>query len=538
MSNPTLARGIVYATRGIAASNSPQAASAGARVLAEGGNAFDAALTVAAVEAVTQPPMCALGGEVFVVLHDARTGKVHGLNGSGAAPSGMSLEFAQRQGWKLVPNNGPFSIAVPGEVDAWVTLHEKFCTRPFKQLLEPAIGYAEEGCALSPKIAVHYAESIDNLKMFPATAAVLTRDGRPFRAGDRIVQRDLAASLRRVAAGGSDEFYRGDLARRMLAGLQAAGGLFTAEDFANHRTEWYEPPLATTYRGHTVYQTRPPSQGFLLLEMLNILEGFDLRSLGHNSAEAIHRMVEAKQIAFADRNQYAGDPRFVDWPLERLISKAYAEQARARMDPQQVTVPAPQMAGADVNTSYFCVADAQGNCISFVHSLSKAFGSDFIAPGTGVLFNNRAGRGFSLQADHPNVLAPGKRTMHTLNAYLVCKDCKPLYVGGTPGGDFQTQGHVQVLTGLLDYGLDLQQAVDAPRWYSSPGTDPVTLHQPVTLQVEGEMPEETQRGLAAMGHHVAINPLPGRVQLIAYDHARGTLAGASDSRGDGYAAAA
>jgi gamma-glutamyltranspeptidase/glutathione hydrolase len=316
--------------------------------------------------------------------------------------------------------------------------------------------------------------------------------------------------------------------------------LFTWQDFAGHQAEVYEP-ITTTYRGHTVFQTRPPSQGYLLLEMLNLVEGFDLASLGHNSAEAIHLMVEAKKMAFADRNRLAADPRFVDWPLEELISKEYANRRRAEIHPRQVArASVPQPVEADGDTTYFCVADGAGNGVSWIHSLSNGFGSSFVAEGTGVLFNNRAGRGFSLQSGHPNIIEPGKRTMHTLNCYLTVQDGRVSIIGGTPGGDYQTQCGLQILTNLLDFELDPQQAVEAPRWWSFPGTDPATIDTPMQVRVEPGFPEEVVPRLEAMGHRVVrrrAGVYDGKVQLIVWDYQRGVMMGASDPRGDGHAAA-
>ncbi len=326
----------------------------------------------------------------------------------------------------------------------------------------------------------------------------------------------------------------------MIQGLQASGGLFTAADFAGHQADVYEP-IATTYRGHTIYQTRPPSQGFLLLEMLNLVEGFDLAALGQNSAAAMHLMAEAKKIAYADRNRVAGDPHFVEWPLTELISKAYADERRRDIPDgprQRSPLRAQQPVEVDGDTSYFCVADGAGNCVSWIHSLSNAFGSGYIAEGTGVLFNNRAGRGFSLTPGHPNEIAPGKRTMHTLNCYLATKDSHPVIIGGTPGGDFQPQCGLQILTNLIDFGMDPQAAVEAPRWWSFPGTDPATVGRDMELRVEAEMPDATVRGLEAMGHRVARRRpgiYDGKVQLIVRDPQRAVLMGASDPRGDGAA---
>lgn len=534
-----LSRHLVYGRRGMICSNSPLAASAGLKVLHEGGNAFDAALAVAAVETVTLVPMCSLGGDSFVLLYDAATGMMTGVNSSGVAATGATGEFYRAQGYRTMPLEGPHAVSVPGEVAAWEAVHQRFCTKPFAQLLDSAIGYAEEGFPVPPGIGRNFASNAAKLAQFPATAAVYMRQGTPPREEDTLVNRDLAGSLRVIADGGAEAFYRGPLTRQMVAGLRAGGGLFTEADFAGHEAEIYTP-IATTYRGYTVHQTRPPSQGFLLLEMLNVLEGFDVASLGYNSPEAIHLMVEAKKIAYADRNRVAGDPRVVDWPLDELISKPYADARRQEISPDRVNtrLAALQPVEVDGDTTYFCVADAAGNSVSWIHSLSHAFGSGYVAEGTGIVFNNRAGRGFRLTPGHPNEIAPGKRAMHTLNCYLVTQAGQPVIIGGTPGGDFQPQCGLQILTQLIDGGVDPQAAVEAPRWWSFPGTDPATLDHEMELRVEAEMPEATVQGLEALGHRVVRRQpgvYDGKVQLIVRDPARGVLRGASDPRGDGQA---
>jgi gamma-glutamyltranspeptidase/glutathione hydrolase len=534
-----LSRHLVYGYRGMICSNSPLAASAGLKVLQDGGNAFDAALVVAATEAVTIVPACGLGGDAFVLLYDAASRTLTSLNSSGTAATGATSAYYRAQGRRTMPLDGPHAISVPGAVAAWEVVHRRFCTKPLPQLLDSAIGYAEDGFPIPLGIARSFVSNAPKLAQFPSTASVLLRAGGPPKEGDRLVNPDLACSLRSVAAGGADEFYRGSLARAMIQGLRTGGGLFTEADFAGHQAEVYEP-ISTTYRGHTVYQTRPPSQGFLLLEMLNLVEGFELGSLGQNSADAIHLMAEAKKIAYADRNRAAGDPRFVDWPLTELISKTYAAERRAAIHRDRVNLglTAQQPVEVDGDTSYFCVADGAGNCVSWIHSLSNAFGSGYIAEGTGILFNNRAGRGFSLTAGHPNEIAPGKRTMHTLNCYLATKDDLPVIIGGTPGGDFQPQCGLQILTNLIDFGMEPQAAVEAPRWWSFPGTDPATIDREMELRVEAEMPDATERGLEVMGHRVArrrSGVYDGKVQLIVRDPQRGVLMGASDPRGDGAA---
>lgn len=540
MSVTNLTRSAVYGQNGMVCSDSPLAAAAGLRVLQQGGTAFDAALAVAAVESVTIVPNCGLGGDSFILAFDAKSGKVTNINSSGVAASGANAEFYRSQGLALMPIQGPHSVSVPGEAAAWEAMHRGFCTMPFADLLAPAIRYAEVGFPVPSRIARIFAGNAELLARFSATADIyLANGGRPPRVGEVLVNSDLANTLRAVAEGGADAFYRSPIATKMVEGLNNAGGLFTEADFAGHQADVCEP-ISTAYRDHTVYQTRPPSQGFLLLEMLNIVGGHDLSSMIVNSADSIHLMVEAKKIAYSDRNRLAGDPNFVDWPLDGLLSSEYADLRRDQIHPfqagEEVRPLAPVNGHGD--TTYFCVADGDGNAVSWIHSLSNGFGSGVVAPGTGVLFNNRGGRGFSLEPDHPNVIEPGKRTMHTLNCYLTTVGGQVVIVGGTPGGDFQAQCGIQMLTKLIDGGLQPQDAVESPRWFSFPGTDPATLNRPGELRVEVGMPDDTIRDLGRMGHNVVQSPLGsynGVVQLIVRDASRGVLAGASDPRGDGQA---
>ena len=537
MSTARLSRQVVYGRNGMVCTNSPLSAAAGLKVLQEGGNAFDAALAVAATETVTMVPMCGIGGDSFILLYEAANGQVTGMSSAGAPGSGTSADYYRKQGLTKMPLEGPHSVGVPGEVAAWEEVHRRFCSKPFDQLLDTAVGYAEDGFALPPKIAQSFSSTHKRLAAFPSTAEVLLAGGRTPVEGDLLVNRDLAESLRRIGNSGAEEFYKGDLARKMVKALNNAGGLFTDEDFANHEVDVYDP-IGTTYRGETVYQTRPPSQGFLHLEMLNLIEGFELSHMSSDDPEAIHLMVEAKKIAYDDRNRLAGDPRVVEWPLDEVISKEYADRRRPEIQLDRVGAESPGLDSArtDGNTTYFCVADGAGNAVSWVHSLSHAFGSRFMAGGTGILFNNRAGRGFSLEAGHPNEFAPNKRTMHTLNCYLTLRDDKAHIIGGTPGGDFQPQSGVQIITNLLDFGMGPQEAVDVPRWWSYPGTDPATIETAMELRVEPEMPEKTVQGLQKLGHKVSrrnAGVYDGKVQLIVIDQERQVLLGAADPRGDG-----
>ncbi len=544
MASVPTGRSVVYTREGMVCSASPLAASAGVNVLKEGGNAFDAAVATAAVEAVTLSPMCGLGGETFALLYRAKTGSLFGLTGSGAAPKAATRNYFVRQGYQQMPPEGPLSAAIPGEVDAYVTILGSFGTRTLAQLLEPAIGYAEEGYPIPRRMAGYFTQEIEKLKRFPGSAAIFTKNGKPYQEGEVLVQRDLARSLRRVARGGTEEFYRGELGREILQAIQQEGGPYTLEEFAAHETILYDDPISTTYRGYTVYETSPPSQGLLVLEMLNLLEGFDLVSLGLNTAQCIHLMVEAKKLAYADRLKYMGDPSFVKAPLEELLSKEYATQRRRLIDLGRASEEVQGgLAGAGIlqdNTSHFCIIDGEGNAVSFIHSLSHVFGSGFTADNTGILLNNRIGRGFSLEEGHPNVVEPGKRTMHTLNAYMVFQAGRPYLIGGTPGGDSQPQWNVQTISSVIDFGFSVQQAVEAPRWVSYPGADPPTVNEPFELRLESAIPRGVIEGLERLGHKVAPYPpgiLPGAVQLIMVDPRSGVRMGGSDPRADGHAAA-
>lgn len=542
MSITNLTRSAVHGQNGMVCSDSPIAAATGLRVLQDGGTAFDAALAVAAVETVTVVPKCGLGGDSFILAYDASTQRVTNINSSGIAGSGAEADYYRNQGLALMPITGPHSVSVPGEAAAWEVMHRNFCTLPMRDLVAPAIRYAEQGFPVPAGIARSFAGNAELLARHTATADIYLRNGRPPREGEILSNPDLANSLRRVAEGGADAFYRGDLTTQLVAGLNqstADGGLFAEADFAGHYADLCEP-ISTTYRQHTVYQTRPPSQGFLLLEMLNIVAGHDLTSMTPNSADAIHLLVEAKKIAYSDRNRLAGDPNFIEWPLDGLLSMEYADMRRDQIHPFQAGTEVRPLVPTNGlgDTTYFCVADNAGNAVSWIHSLSNGFGSGVVAPGTGVLFNNRAGRGFSLEPDHPNVVAPGKRTMHTLNCYLTTVNGEVSIIGGTPGGDLQPQVGIQMLTKLIDGGLQPQDAVESPRWFSFPGTDPATVNRAGELRVEVGMPDDTVRDLKRMGHNIVQNSLGayhGTVQLIVRDSRRSVLTGASDPRGDGQA---
>jgi len=520
------------------ASAHPLATFIGLGILERGGNAFDAAIAVAAAEGVLLPMKCGIGGDAFVVLHDARSRRILAYNGSGVAAAGATPEYYLERGHKTMPLHGVHAVSVPGAVSVYEALWKKHGTLPWAELWAPAIRLAEEGLIINAWVSGLIRSKAELLGRFTHSAAQFLPHGRAPHAGERWRAPDLARTLGSLARGGAEAFYRGEIAGQVLAFLKSEGALFSADDFARQEAVIYEP-LASTYRGLTVYETAPPSQGFLLLEQLNILEGFDLAGLGLLSAERMHLLVEAKKLAFADRNRYAADPAAVDWPLQTLISKAHAERRRAEIDLRQARQPqGAVIAEHGGDTSYFAVADGDGNAVSFIHSLSNSFGSGVVAGASGITLNNRAGRGFSLDHKHPNVLAPGRRTMHTLNAYLICRDGQPWLIGGTPGGDQQTQWNTQVVTGIIDHGLGLQQAADAPRWYSFPGTDVANLGKPAEVRAEGRISAAALQALSGLGHTVqTMGPWSsgGAVQLIAFDRERGALRGGTDPRPGGLA---
>lgn len=523
---------------GMVASAHPVAAAIGTSVLQNGGNAIDAAIAVAAAEGVVLPAACGLGGDAFVLVWDPKTGKATGFNGSGVAGANANRERYADAGLSKMPFNGVHSISVPGGVAVYETLWKTYGTKPWAELWQPAIRLAGEGVVIRSRASKQIAGRADVLGSFEWSAAQYLPGGQPPKPGTRWAAPNLANSLRAVAEGGAETFYRGALAERIVDFLTKEGGPFVLDDFARQECEVYEP-LSTTYRDVTVLQTAPVSQGFLMLEQLNILEGLELRELGLLSADRLHSMVEAKKLAFEDRNLVAGDPKFVNWDLQRLISKEHAAGRRVQIDRARDYDPSrPLVAEHSGDTSYFCVVDGDGMAVSFIHSLSAGFGSGVVAGDTGITLNNRAGRGFSLEAGHPNVVEPGKRTMHTLNAYLCLRDGTAWLVGGTPGGDQQTQMNAQIVTSIVDQGLSVSEAVEAPRWFSFPGTDPATIEQPLVIRAESRIPSETFRELESRGHVIeAQGPWGGggSVQLIELDRENGVLRGASDPRAGGLA---
>jgi gamma-glutamyltranspeptidase/glutathione hydrolase len=531
--------GPTWGRDGMIAAAHPLAVTAGAEIQRQGGNAVDVAVASGLAAAVVMPEMCGLGGDLFAVLHDPRTGKTEAVMGSGISPRAATDEIMLDAGdreRRQMPNRGPLAIGVPGMVDAYRTLLERWGTMPFAQVAAPAVDLARNGFALLPLGALHIANAADMLRKDPAACAIFFRDGEPLKTGDRLVQGDLADTLEEIGRDGTETFYRGDLAKRMLAYLKDRGGLLDADDFAEHETD-VSAPLSTTYRGYTVHQTCLPSQGLILLKELNIVEHAEISD--PLDVETIHLLVEAKKLAFADRLGHVADPKFYDVQLDRLLSKEWAQRRYDLIDPDRAATDVPHGPLSDGDTTYLCTADGDGMMVSLIQSVSSDFGSGVVAGDTGVVMNNRVGRGFSLVVGHPNYFAPGKKTMHTLNCFLV-EDAqgRPVIAGGTPGGDGQPQWNLQMLSALIDGGMDVQRAVDMPRWTSWPGTDPISIENPFELRMEDRFDADTRSALERKGHDVRVQDAwagGGAAQIIARDPETGVLVGGSDSRVEGFA---
>lgn len=521
----------LYGERGMVAAAHPLAVEAGLEILHRGGNAFDVAVATGLAAAVVMPEMCGLGGELFAV-YSVGGAKPQAIQASGRSAHGASYDLMVELGGNHMPYSGPHSIAVPGMVDGYFHLLEQYGTMSFAEVAEPAIDLARRGYALQPQGAQAIAANASLLAQDPAAAAVFLVHSSNPAPGSRIVQTDLANTLDTLGRDGRDAFYSGEIAARMVAYLQSVGSKFALADFAAYASD-FSQPYHITYRGKTVYQTALPSQGIIMLEALNIVEHADLSA--PQSAEAIHTMVEAKKLAYADRLAYLGDGAAN--PIDRILSKGFARQRAAEIDPVRARKDISVGQLHDGDTTYLCAVDASGNMVSFIQSVSAAFGSGIVAGDTGVVMNNRAGRGFSLDPRHPNVYAPGKKSMHTLNAWLIADEQdRPVIVGGTPGGDGQPQWNMQAIVGLINAGMDVQQAIEQPRWISWPGTDPSTIDNPFELRLEDRIDMAVRDELAARGHHIVVQPSwggGGAMQIIARDPETGVFIGGSDARVEG-----
>src|SRR6201988_784317 len=523
-------RSVVRSQHAMVASSQPLASQVGLEVLKRGGNAVDAAIAMAAMLNVTEPMMTGIGGDAFMLVYWSKTRELKGLNASGRAPGALSLDYVAKRKTTKMPEFGMESITVPGAFDGWVTLLEKYGTMTLADLLGPAIECAENGFPVMEKTAEDWNAEVTKLKKTPAAAANYLIDGRAPRPGEIFRQPNLARTFRVLAAGGRDAFYKGEIARAIADYCAKSGGFISLADMAAHKSDWVEP-ISTTYRGYTVYEIPPNGQGLTALLTLNILEGFDLAALSRQPVRYYHTLIEATKLAFADRNRYIADPAFVKVPVAQLLSKEYAARRRTLIDPDKAMADAaPGTILDNGDTTYLTVVDKDRNAVSFINSLFDSFGSGIVAGDTGIVLQNR-GSSFSLDPAHPNHLEPGKRPFHTIIPAMVFKDNKLFMSFGVMGGGIQPQGHVQVLVNIIDLGMGLQQAIDAPRYRYMNGRD---------VLLEDELPATVIDRLIALGHHRASPPgllrsSMGGGQAIMIDPVNSTLMGASDRRKDGLA---
>ncbi|MEQ8787179.1 MAG: gamma-glutamyltransferase [Pirellulaceae bacterium] len=535
---PHQSRSVTLARNGVVATSHPLAAQTGLDVLKRGGNAADAAVAASAMIGLVEPMSCGIGGDMFVIYWDAKTKKLYGLNACGRSPFALSRQVFQEKGLEAIPSEGPLSWSTPGCVHGWETLLTRFGTREFSELLAPAIETAEQGFPVSEVIAGSWKSAAKSLAEHPHSAATYLPDGRAPEFGEVFQNKNLAHTYRQIAQHGADAFYKGEIAKKIVAYSQEQGGYFSLRDFAEHTSDWIEP-VSTNYRGYDVWELPPNGQGIAALQMLNLLEPHDLKSLGSGSPEYLHLLIEAKKLAFADRARFYADPDFNRLPTAELISKPYAQQRGRRIDRRRAAtdVPAgdPKLAHGD--TIYLTVVDKDRNCCSFIQSNYHGFGSKMTPGDLGFVLQNR-GSLFALEEDHLNRLEPHKRPFHTIIPAMVTKEGRPWFCFGVMGGDMQPQGHVQVLVNLIDFGMNVQQAGDAPRVRHLGSAQPTGQEADGggTVHAESGISDEAVAALQAKGHQVKRSKGDfGGYQGILIDHDTGVLHGATEPRKDGQA---
>ena len=544
-------RSEVIATRGMAATSHPLATQIALEILRAGGSAVDAAIAANAALGLMEPTGNGIGGDLFAIVWDAGEQKLSGLNASGRSPKSLTLQYFRDNGFEAIPRYGPLPVSVPGTVDGWFELHKRHGRLPMTEVLDPAIRYAREGFPVTEVIAYYWQRSVTRLSRYPGFKEIFAPGGRAPGKGDVFRNPALADTYEKIARGGRDVFYKGEMARAIARYMQENGGFLTYEDLAGHRSEWIEP-VSTNYRGYEVFELPPNGQGIAALQMLNILEGFDIASMGFGSPEYIHVLVEAKKLAFEDRARFYADMEFSEVPVAWLISKEYAAERRALIEPSRAakSYPAGDERLERGDTIYLTTADADGNMVSLIQSNYRGMGSGMTPAGLGFILQDR-GELFSLEDGHPNIYAPGKRPFHTIIPAFVTKDGKPWLSFGVMGGAMQPQGHVQILINLIDFGMNLQEAGDAPRVRHGGSSQPANetrndgTFRPTSermrdggiVYLETGFPLETINRLRSMGHRLGSDPGGfGGYQAIMRDHRQGVYYGASESRKDGQAA--
>ena len=525
-------RSMVISRGGIVAAESPLAAQAGVRMLERGGNAVDAAIATNAMMGVVEPMMNGIGGDLFAIVYDAKANKLYGLNASGWAPAGLTIEFLHKQGLREMPQRGVHAITVPGAVDGWQKLADKFGRKKLNEDLAAEIRTAEEGFPVPEWTAAYWAEEVDLLRSDEAASKVYLPDDHAPRVGEVFRNADLAWSLQQIAEHGRDAFYKGEISKKILESMRHHNGTMTAEDLAGYSSEW-AAPISTTYRDWTVYEMPPNGQGIAALEMLNIMETFPIGQFGFGSAKALHAMIEAKKLAYADMAKYVADPRGQKLPVATLLSKDWAKQRAQLIDAEhaQCEVGAGELPGGS-DTTYLSVVDREGNMVSLIQSNYSGFGSGIVAPGTGFALHNRGGL-FTLDTASLNALAGHKRPRHTIIPGFAQKG-ETRMAFGIMGGWNQSQAHAQFMANIADFKMNIQAALEAPRFtkLTFGGCD---------VMMENRIPAAARNELSAKGHKIQVlgtfSAAVGGGQVVLRNSATGVNYGASDPRKDGQAAA-
>ena len=539
---PFATRSEVIAPKAMAATSQPLATQVALDIMKQGGNAIDAAIAANAAIGLMEPTGNGIGGDLYAIVWDAKSQKLYGLNGSGRSPKALTLEKLKAELAKLgvdnIPAHGPLPVSVPGTVDAWFTLHKRFGKLPMNKILQPSIDYASNGFPVSDVIAYYWQRSTPVLSKFPGFKEQFTRDGKAPVKGEMWRNPYLANTLKTLASKGRDGFYTGKIAKTIADYVQAQGGYLSVEDLSSHRSEWVDP-VSTDYRGYTVWELPPNTQGIAALQTLNILEAYDFSNIAFGSAEHLHLLTESIKLAFADRAKLYADMDFYKTPVDLLISKDYANERRKLIDPNRAMkkVAAGPKVLQEGDTIYLTTADKDGNMVSLIQSNYRGMGSGMTPPGLGFILQDR-GELFSLEDGHANVYAPGKRPFQTIIPAFITKDGKPWVSFGLMGGGMQPQGHVQIVMNLIDFGMNLQEAGDAPRLYWESVQEPTggTMTDGGTVHLESGFGWQVIRGLQQKGHQVqwALGPYGGYQAIQKTDN--GVYIGASEARKDGQAA--
>jgi len=527
----------VIARNGMAATSQPLATQVALDILKKGGNAIDAAIAANAVLGLMEPTGCGIGGDLFAIIWSTDKGKLYGLNASGRSPRSLKLEYFKEIGYEFIPSRGPLPVSVPGCVDGWYEMHDMFGRLPMKDILQPAISYAREGFPVTEVIAYYLERNTEVLKEYPNIKEVYMPDGKTPAKGEIFKNPLLANTLEKIVKGGRNEFYRGSIARDIASFMKKQGGFLTYDDMSRHHSEWVEP-VKTTYRGYEVWELPPNSQGIAALQILNILEGYNLALMGFGSTDYIHLFTEAKKLAFEDRARYYADPRFGKIPVDQLISKKYAAERRKLIDLQRSSRVYDAGVIESGNTICLTVADKYGNMVSLIQSNYRGMGSGMCPTGLGFILQDR-GEMFSLAPGHANVYAPGKRPFHTIIPGFITKNGKPWISFGVMGGDMQPQGHAQIVINLIDFKMNLQEAGDAPRIYHTGSSEPTgeQMTEGGILHLESGFRTEVIQKLMTMGHTIQWDLGGyGGYQAIMWDDKNKVWYGASESRKDGQAA--